>query len=535
MAPSRKLNVVIGAMGSVVDAGKGPERWARWRPTVALCQCEDFLVDELYLLTFGTHQSLLKRVVEDIHMLSPDTVVHETTLTLRDHWDFEEVYGALYDFCRSFPFDTERCEYFVHITTGSHVWQICLFLLVESRHFPGKIIQTSPPRFSQGETVGRLDIIDLDLSIYHRLRERFLAESADSQEFLKAGIATRNPPFNQLIAQIERIALRSRAPLLLTGPTGAGKSELARRIYELKRGRHQLSGPLVEVNCATLRGDTAMSTLFGHVRGAFTGANHNREGLLRQADGGIIFLDEIGELGDDEQAMLLRALELRTFFPVGSDRTVESEFQLIAGTNQDLHLRVVQGRFRADLLARIDLWHFHLPGLAERREDIEPNLHYETERCSKILDTRISWNTDAWERFLEFSMSDEALWLGNFRDFGGAILRLATLAERGRITRDAVRAEIKHLVARWEKARSPEKKGTDVESVVPAENGVGLDLFDRIQLQGVIEVCRRSPSLAAAGRSLFSESRQRKTTGNDTDRLRKYLARFGLSWDSVRS
>ena len=97
--------------------------------------------------------------------------------------------------------------------------------------------------------------------------------------------------------------------MLLVGPTGAGKSFLARRIYELKRSRHQLDGRFVEVNCATLRGDGAMSALFGHVKGAFTGAQNAREGLLRAADGGMLFLDEIGELGADEQAMLLKAIE----------------------------------------------------------------------------------------------------------------------------------------------------------------------------------------------------------------------------------
>lgn len=123
-----------------------------------------------------------------------------------------------------------------------------------------------------------------------------------------------------MIEQIEKVAIKSRAPILLNGPTGAGKSFLARRIFELKQARHQFSGAFVEVNCATLRGDTAMSTLFGHVKGAFTGARESREGLLRSANGGMLFLDEIGELGADEQAMLLKAIEEKTFYPFGSDR-----------------------------------------------------------------------------------------------------------------------------------------------------------------------------------------------------------------------
>jgi transcriptional regulatory protein RtcR len=99
------------------------------------------------------------------------------------------------------------------------------------------------------------------------------------------------------------------------GPTGAGKSQLARKTYELKKMRHQVQGPFVEVNCATLKGDSAMSALFGHKKGAFTGAAADRAGLLKSADTGVLFLDEIGELGLDEQAMILRAIEEGRFPP----------------------------------------------------------------------------------------------------------------------------------------------------------------------------------------------------------------------------
>ncbi|MEL7364200.1 MAG: RNA repair transcriptional activator RtcR family protein, partial [Bacteroidota bacterium] len=183
------------------------------------------------------------------------------------------------------------------------------------------------------DPVGTHRIIDLDLSTYDRIASREAQRHADTRQFLKSGIATRNAAFNALIDEVERVALHSRAPILLNGPTGAGKSRLARRIYELRRARAQLTGPFVEINCATLRGDAAASALFGHVKGAFTGAVAARPGLLRAADGGVLFLDEIGELGLDEQAMLLRALEEKAFLPVGADTDAHSDFQLIAGTN----------------------------------------------------------------------------------------------------------------------------------------------------------------------------------------------------------
>lgn len=232
-------------------------------------------------------------------------------------WDFEQVYNQLHEFTRQQRFDPEQQRYYVHITTGSHVAQICLFLLTEANYIPGKLLQTSP---SAEGVQGTYQIIDLDLSRYDQIASRFEREAQAGIAYLKGGIDTRNPAFNALIAQLEQVSIRSAAPILLTGATGVGKSRLAKRIYELKKQRGQVSGKLVEVNCATLRGDNAMSALFGHVKGAFTGALTARSGLLREADKGLLFLDEIGELGLDEQAMLLRAIEDKVFTPSAATR-----------------------------------------------------------------------------------------------------------------------------------------------------------------------------------------------------------------------
>jgi transcriptional regulatory protein RtcR len=321
--------------------------------------------------------------------------------------------------------------------------------------------------------------------------------------------------------------------MLLLGPTGAGKSQLARRTYELKKSHKQIGGPFVEVNCAVLRGEGAMSTLFGHKKGAFTGATSDRPGLLRTADGGLLFLDEIGELGQDEQAMLLRALEERRFLPVGADSEASSDFQLIAGTNRDLRQSVAAGTFREDLLARIDLWTFRLPGLAQRTEDIEPNLEWELERFEERHGVRASFNREARERFLEFAGSPEASWKNNFRDFNGALVRMATLAPLGRIDRATVEEEIGRLRQSWGRPETP-ASGVLERHLEPRAIDE-LDRFDRVQLEDVLAVCERSRSLSEAGRTLFASSRARKSSSNDADRLRKYLARFALDWKRVQA
>ncbi len=526
-----KKTVAIGFLGTQLDyGGKGSSRWEKWRPTVGLCQQEDLIVHRLELLHDARARGLAERIVADIASVSPETEVRRVEIELRDPWDFEEVYTTLHDFARGYPFDVENEDYLIHITTGTHVAQICWFLLAEARYLPARLLQTSPPRKKEvANTVGSYELIDLDLSRYNKIAQRFQREQSDNLSFLKSGIATRNPAFNTMIEQIEKVAGRSKAPMLLVGPTGAGKSFLARRVHELKHHRQQLAGRFVEVNCATLRGDSAMSALFGHVKGAFTGAQSERPGLLRAADGGLLFLDEIGELGLDEQAMLLKAIEEKHFFPFGSDREAVSDFQLIAGTHRDLRQWVIEGRFREDLFARINLWTFELPGLAQRPEDIEPNLAYELERFARDHSQLVRFNVEARRRYLAFAASSEAAWRGNFRELGTSGTRMATLAEAGRISEEQVTEEITRLRRSW----GGEIAQDETERYL-GDAAAGLDLFDRAQLNAVLAACRESGNLSEAGRKLFAISRQERKVANDADRLRKYLARFGLEWATIK-
>ncbi len=527
-----KKTVVIGLLGTTLDhTGRGKRRWERWRPTVGLCQQEDLLVDRLDLLYQREHNRLRKQVCKDIRRVSPETEIICHEMNISNPWDFEEVFAGLHDFAVNYQF-VQGNEYLVHITTGSHVAQICLFLLTEARYFPARLIQTGPGRKRSADVSGNYSVIDLDLSKYDRIASRFHQEWQDDISFLKSGIETRNESFNLLVEQIEKVALHSVEPILLTGATGVGKSSLARRIYELKKAKRKLAGTLVEVNCATLKGENGMAALFGHVRGAFTGAVQDRPGLLRTADEGLLFLDEIGELGSDEQAMLLRAIEEKQFLPVGADTESCSDFQLICGTNKDLQEECQKRNFREDLLARINLWTFSMPGLACRPEDIEPNFDYELTRFEKKTGSRVTVNREARQKFLSFATSSRAVWAGNFRDLAGAVTRMATLAPRGRITVPVVQEEIQRLEQKWH-GRTFGKEEALLQQLLSPEKLAGIDLFDKIQLLGVIRVCRRVETLSEAGRILFPVSRNRKKHANDSDRLRKYLTRFGLSWKRI--
>ncbi len=142
--------IVFGLLGVRLDrASANTDRWQSWRPTVALCQHEDLLIDRLELLYEPNIAKLSKTVAEDIRSVSPETVVRLHEIHFRDPWDLEEVYSTLHEFMGSYTFKPEQEKYLVNITTGTHVQQICLFLLAESRHIPGRLLQASPPKRKQ--------------------------------------------------------------------------------------------------------------------------------------------------------------------------------------------------------------------------------------------------------------------------------------------------------------------------------------------------------------------------------------------------
>lgn len=566
---------VIGFLGTTLDNGFNDKRWQRWRPTVSLGLHDELLVDELHILYSKRDKRLFKIIKDDMAQVSPQTQVVGHHVALISPWDFADVYAELYDFAAGFNFQ-DNTDYLLHLTTGTHVAQICWFLLVEAGFIPADLIQTSPcPRPDQADPQGRYQVIDLDVSRYDGLRERFEAEKQQHWQTLQANLVTQNAAYQKLISDIEKVATRSTAPILLMGATGAGKSQLAGQIYALKKAKASSTqgkdalDTFVEVNCATLRGDTAMSVLFGHVKGAFTGAATGRDGLLKSADGGLLFLDEIGELGLDEQAMLLTALEEQRFYPLGSDTPISVSFQLMAGTNKDLRQAVANGEFRADLFARLNTWTFFLPSLKDRLEDLPANIDYELARLGSEQQQQYRFTPEARQRYEAFAMSADATWQGNFRDLTASMIRLTTLAESKVIREVDVQAEIERLTHLWELPDSlnglnrlgSDSKGNNatknslsnnssnatlnsetmeqgshdvLRQYLDEETLATIDPFDAVQLAYVIEVCYQHSSQAAAGRYLYANSRNQLKSNNDSDRLRKYLMKFGLRFDGLK-
>ncbi len=222
--------------------------------------------------------------------------------------------------------------------------------------------------------------------------------------------------------------------VLITGETGTGKELFARLIHELSP-RHE--GPFVEVNCAAIPENLFESELFGHVKGAFTGATANRKGRFEQARGGTVFLDEAGELPESLQPKLLRVLQEKRITPVGSDTEREVDVRVVAATNRDLRKMAEEGRFREDLYFRLNVFEIHIPPLRERREDIPELIEFFVQRYAA---RPLKISAPAMDMLMKYHYP------GNVRELEHIIQRVVTLS-RGSIIRPAdlpaeVRADI---------------------------------------------------------------------------------------------
>jgi DNA-binding NtrC family response regulator len=232
----------------------------------------------------------------------------------------------------------------------------------------------------------------------------------------------------QDVLELARRAAKSPSTVLVTGETGTGKELIARAIhFESER----VGGPFVAVNCKAFSEGVLESELFGHERGAFTGANRARPGLFQQADGGTLFLDEIGEVGSDFQAKLLRVLQDKAVRPVGGDRTRAVDVRVVVATNRDLRAETAAGRFREDLYFRLAVIPIHVPPLRERREDVMPLARHFLARWNGDLGRRVTGWSDAVAGYLE-----RHTWPGNVREVENAIERGVVLARGDRIELD---------------------------------------------------------------------------------------------------
>jgi len=255
------------------------------------------------------------------------------------------------------------------------------------------------------------------------LRARLQAENVYLQEEIHSEhnykeIVGRSPVLLGLLGQIEQVAPTD-TTVLITGETGTGKELFARAIHERSKRKDR---PLVKVNCGALSAGLVESELFGHLKGAFTGALQNRDGRFKLADGGTIFLDEIGELPPEAQVKLLRVLQEHEFEPVGSGKSIKVNARVIAATNRDLEADVATGRFRSDLLYRLNVFPIFVPPLRERGDDVDLLVHFFVQKYAKSLGREVSQiPRETLQRLREYA------WPGNIRELQNVLERAVVL------------------------------------------------------------------------------------------------------------
>jgi NtrC-family two-component system response regulator AlgB len=322
---------------------------------------------------------------------------------------------------------------------------------------------------------------------------RLAQEGVDDEQF-----EAESPAFRTLLARAARAAA-SDVPVLLRGESGTGKNLLARWIWQHSA---RAGGPFVSVNCPTLSTELMNSALFGHKRGAFTGAVTDAAGKVQEAEGGTLFLDEVGDLTLDAQARLLRFLNDRTYERVGDSTERQADVRLIAATNHDLDERVRAGRFREDLLFRLNVLTLVLPPLRDRREDLRPLARHFLERATARQHRAGLELSEAADRAIR-----AYAWPGNLRELRNAIDRAVILCPGPRV-------EVEDLGI----PPAPEPASAGLPQ--GAEVALGADVtLEAIEREHIARIIAHAPTLEAAARIL----------GIDATTLQRKRKRYGLA------
>lgn len=246
----------------------------------------------------------------------------------------------------------------------------------------------------------------------------------------------QSPAFLSISHKIRTVA-RTNVSVLILGENGTGKEHIAEKIHAMSK---RAAGPFVPVDCGVLSKELAASDLFGHEKGAFTGAETRKKGFWEEADGGTLFLDEIGNLPPEVQQMMLRAIQSKRYRPVGSSKEKTADVRIVAATNEDLQSAIAEKRFREDLYHRVAEYPLRVPPLRECREDILPLADFFRKLANKEFGKQADgFDVEARERMLAYT------WPGNVRELKGAVRLAVLFTEGGTIKSDAL--ELHHLSA----------------------------------------------------------------------------------------
>lgn len=299
------------------------------------------------------------------------------------------------------------------------------------------------------------------------------------------GIIGSSKRMMEVLEEARQIAAASRSTVLITGESGTGKEVFARAIHNLSARRDK---PFVAVHCAALNENLLESELFGHERGAFTGANERQLGRFERASGGSLFLDEIGEISPATQVKLLRVLETRTFERVGGTQQIQVDVRLIAATNRDLQAMVREGTFREDLYYRLNVVNLKLPALREHREDIPQLLDFYLKQAAEDNEKKLGgFASEAVNVLTSYN------WPGNIRELRNCVERMVVLARGSSLTLSDVPAEIRRGVGE----QLQEQQGGPAESRENKPQPMDIKSNERNMIVQALAKCNGNRSKAA--------------------------------------
>lgn len=349
------------------------------------------------------------------------TAVDLQEISLRSPIDYASIYEEVSKHLKALGLPRSDVELTFHLSPGTPAMAAIWIMLAKTR-FPAKLIQTSKEN--------GLESIDFPFDLANDFLPEFLQRSGERIDRLVKGPTENAPQFNKILHQSDavrrqvQLARRIAAhdvPVLILGETGTGKELFAEAICEASE---RVGKPFIAVNCGAIAPELANSELFGHVRGAFTGAVGARKGHFQEASGGTLFLDEVGDLPLDTQVRLLRALQAKEVTPLGDSKPVKVDVRIIAATHRDLAADVAAGRFREDLFHRLAVGILRLPPLRERAGDID--------LLAEAFMAQINADAHGKPEAQEKKISENAKillkqhpWPGNIRELYHTLLRAA--------------------------------------------------------------------------------------------------------------
>jgi len=389
-------------------------------PILSLLSTRSF--DHIFLFDTPTTRKVTEETKETISRLYPASKVHVLEINLSDPTSYQDIFRGLRVHLHKIIEEFSSSRFFVAVASGTPHMHACWVLLAASGEIPAHILHVRPPHFVTNERplVSEVDLSSRDFPTV-RFQDKLIKveESEIDVESVRVqlGIIGDHPAMRKAL-EIGAALAPSEAPILILGETGTGKELFARFIHRLSNRPEDCFVPL---NCAAIPKDLVESILFGHKKGAFTGAISDQQGKFDQADGGTLFLDEVGELPVSTQAKLLRVLEDGLIDPLGERKAHKVNVRIIAATNQDLGKAIRHGQFREDLYYRLNVGEILLPPLRERKTDVPKIALHILDHVNRLLKKPKRLSPDALTRLQNHS------WHGNVRDLENVLERSARL------------------------------------------------------------------------------------------------------------